>query len=68
LTQRLDRMPGVTRLSRRFDRVVACEPGLLGQVRGASSFVTALGRRHPRLGAGLGLGVGLSLSLSVLAD
>lgn len=64
----LDRLPGLNRLSRRFDRIVACEPGLMGQVRGTSAFVTAMGRRHPRLGAGLGLTLGLGLSLSALAD
>jgi CelD/BcsL family acetyltransferase involved in cellulose biosynthesis len=64
----LSRLPGMTRLSRRFDRITACEPGLIGQALGASSFVAAMGRRHPRLGAGLGLGVGLGLGLSILAD
>ena len=64
----LERLPGMTRLTRRFDRITACEPSLLGQVRGASSFVTAMSRRHPRLGAGLGVGFGLSLGLTLLAD
>lgn len=61
-------VPGMTRLSRRFDSITACEPGLVGQVRGASSFVTAMTRRHPRVGAGVGLGVGIGLSLTLLAD
>lgn len=59
---------GLTRLSRRFDSITGCEPGLVGQVRGASSFVTAMSRRHPRVGAGVGLGVGIGLSLSLLAE
>ena len=65
---RLAGLPGMGRLSRRFDGITACEPTLAGQVRGASSFVTAMTRRHPRLGAGLGMGVGLGLSLTLLAD
>jgi len=64
----LRHVPGVARLSRRFDCMEACEPGPLGRVRGASSFAAAMGRRHPRLGAGIGLGVGLGLSLALLAD
>lgn len=64
----LRRLPGVTRLSRRFDCMEACEPGPLGRVRGASSFAAAMGRRHPRLGTGIGLGVGLGLSLALLTD
>lgn len=60
--------PGLIRLSRRFDGITACEPGLVGQVRGASSFVSAMTRRHPRIGAGVGLGVGIGLSLTLLAD
>lgn len=64
----LERLPGMTRLARRFDRITACEPSLMGQVRGASSFVTAMSRRHPRLGAGLGVGFGLGLGLTLLAD
>jgi CelD/BcsL family acetyltransferase involved in cellulose biosynthesis len=62
----LRRLPGMGRLSRRFDNVLACEPGLIGRVRGASSFVTAMTRRHPRLGATIGLGVGLGLGLALL--
>ena len=61
-------LPGMTKLSRRFDGITACEPGLVGRVRGASSFVTAMTRRHPRIGAGVGLGVGIGLSLTLLAD
>ena len=57
-----------TRLSRRFDRIAACEPGLIGQIKGASSLVTGLTIRHPRIGAGLGIGVGLGLGLALLAD
>jgi CelD/BcsL family acetyltransferase involved in cellulose biosynthesis len=64
----LRHMPGVARLSRRFDCMEACEPGPLGRVRGASSFAAAMGRRHPRLGTGIGLGLGLGLSLALLAD
>lgn len=60
------------RLARRLDRIAACEPGLIGQVKGGASFVTGLGRRHPRLGAGVGAGIGVSiglgLSLGLLAD
>ena len=65
---RLKGSPGMTKLSRRFDGIAACEPSLVGRVRGASSFLTAMTRRHPRIGAGVGLGVGLGLSLSLLAD
>ncbi|OYW26627.1 MAG: cellulose biosynthesis protein CelD [Caulobacter sp. 12-67-6] len=61
-------LPGMTRLARRFDGIIACEPGLVGRLRGASSFVTAMTRRHPRIGAGVGLGVGLGLSLTLLVD
>lgn len=57
---------GVSRLARRFDRIVACEPGLAGQIRGGTGFMAALARRHPRLGAGLGLGFGLGLGLAAL--
>jgi len=59
------------RLARRLDRIAACEPGLIGQVRGGASFVTGLGRRHPKVGAGLGAGIGvigLGVSLGLLAD
>lgn len=56
------------RLARRLDRIAACEPGLIGQVRGGASFVTGLGRRHPAVGAGLGVGLGLGLSIGLLAD
>lgn len=56
------------RLGRRLDRISACEPHLIGQMRGASSLVTGLAIRHPRLGAGLGAGLGLGLSLGLLAD
>nr|WP_232792835.1 GNAT family N-acetyltransferase [Caulobacter hibisci] len=59
------------RLARRLDRISACEPGLIGQVRGGASFVTALGRRHPKVGAGVGAGIGvigLGLSIGLLAD
>lgn len=65
-TTALRRLPGVGRLSRRFDNISACEPGLIGRVRGTSSFVSAMTRRHPRLGATIGLGVGLGLSLALL--
>ena len=65
---RLTGLPGMTKLSRRFDGITACEPSLVGRVRGASSFVTAMTRRHPRIGAGVGLGVGIGLSLSLLAE
>jgi CelD/BcsL family acetyltransferase involved in cellulose biosynthesis len=64
----LERMPGVMRLSRRFDCMAACDPGALGQVRSASAFAAAMGRRHPRVGAGLGIGLGVGLSLAMLAD
>jgi len=61
-----------TRLSRRFDRIAACEPGMAGQIRGASSLVADLTVRHRRLGAkvgaGLGLGLSLGLGLAILAD
>lgn len=56
------------RLARRLDRIAACEPGLIGQVKGGASFVTGLGRRHPAVGAGIGVGIGLGLSLGLLAD
>lgn len=65
---RLTGLPGMTKLSRRFDGITACEPSLVGRVRGASSFVTAMTRRHPRIGAGVGLGVSIGLSLSLLAE
>lgn len=57
---------GASRLARRFDRIVACEPGLVGQIRGGTGFMAAMARRHPRLGAGLGLGLGLGLTLAAL--
>lgn len=61
-----------TRLNRRFDRIAACEPGLAGQIKGASSLVAGLTIRHRRLtrtvGAGLGLGLSLGLGLALLAD
>jgi len=57
-----------TRLSRRLDRIAACEPGLVGQFMGASSLVTGLTLRHRRLGAGLGIGLGLGLGLALLTD
>lgn len=56
------------RLARRLDRISACEPGLIGQVKGGASFVTGLGRRHPAVGAGIGVGIGLGLSIGLLAD
>lgn len=61
------RMMGAARLARRFDRIVACEPGLVGQLRGGGGFVAALARRHPRLGAALGFGFGL-FSLAMMVD
>lgn len=57
---------GGSRLARRFDRIVACEPGLVGQIRGGTGFMAAMARRHPRLGAGVGLGLGLGLGLAAL--
>jgi len=57
---------GISRLARRFDRIVACEPGLVGQIKGGTGFMAAMARRHPRLGAGVGLGLGLGLSLAAL--
>lgn len=61
-----------TRLSRRFDRIAACEPGLKGQIKGASSLVAGLTVRHRRLtrtvGAGLGLGLSLGLGVALLAE
>jgi CelD/BcsL family acetyltransferase involved in cellulose biosynthesis len=61
-----------TRLGRRFDRIAACEPGLAGQIKGASSLVAGLTVRHRRLtetvGAGLGIGLGLGLGLALLAE
>jgi CelD/BcsL family acetyltransferase involved in cellulose biosynthesis len=57
---------GASRLARRFDRIVACEPGLVGQLRGGASFMAAMTRRHPGLGAGVGLGLGLGLGLAAL--
>ena len=59
---------GASRLARRFDRIVACEPGLVGQIRGGSGFMAAMARRHPRLGAGVGLGLGLGLGLALMID
>ncbi len=58
---------GASRLARRFDRIVACEPGLVGQLRGGGGFLTALARRHPRLGAALGLSFGL-VGLALMVD
>lgn len=60
------RILGASRLARRFDRIVACEPSLVGQLRGGASFMAALNRRHPRVGAGIGLGLGLGLGLAAL--
>jgi CelD/BcsL family acetyltransferase involved in cellulose biosynthesis len=61
-----------TRFNRRLDRIAACEPGLAGQIRGASSLVAGLTIRNRRLtgtlGAGLGLGLGFGLGLALLAD
>lgn len=66
------RHAGGSRLMRRFDRIVACEPGMVGQLRGGAGFLAAVARRYPRLGAGLGAGLGVSLglglSLALLAD
>jgi CelD/BcsL family acetyltransferase involved in cellulose biosynthesis len=62
------RAMGVSRLARRFDRIVACEPSLVGQIRGGANFMAAMARRHPRVGVGLGLGVGFGLSLALLTD
>jgi len=62
------RAMGVSRLARRFDRIVACEPSLVGQLRGGANFMAAMARRHPRVGVGLGLGVGFGLSLALLTD
>ena len=66
------RLFGAARLARRFDRIVACEPGLVGQLRGGAGFLAGVARRHPRLGAslgaGLGMSLGLGLSLALLAD
>lgn len=57
---------GASRLARRLDRIVACEPSLVGQLRGGASFMAAMTRRHPGLGAGVGLGLGLGLGLAAL--
>jgi CelD/BcsL family acetyltransferase involved in cellulose biosynthesis len=54
-----------TRLSRRFDRIAACEPGLAGQIKGASSLIAGLTVRHPRLAGTVGAGLGISLSLGI---
>ena len=62
------RLFGGMRLARRFDRIVACEPGLVGQLRGGAGFLAGVARRYPRLGAGIGVGLGLGLSLALLAD
>ncbi len=64
------RLMGGSRLARRVDRIVACEPGLVGQLRGGAGFLAGVARRYPRLGAGLGagLGMGLGLGLALLAD
>ena len=79
LVAQVGRLPGGsriaaagTRLSRRLDRIAACEPGLAGQVRGASALIANLGVRHRRfgakVGAGLSVGLGLGLGLALLAD
>lgn len=60
------RIAGASRLARRFDRIVACEPSLVGQLRAGASFMAALNRRHPRVGAGIGLGLGLGIGLAAL--
>lgn len=60
------RILGASRLARRFDRIVACEPSLVGQLRGGASFMAAMNRRHPKLGAGVGVGLGLGLGLAAL--
>jgi len=61
-----------TRLSRRLDRIAACEPGLAGQIKGASSLVTGLTVRHRGLtrtvGAGVGIGLSLGLGFALLAE
>jgi hypothetical protein len=57
---------GLSRVARRFDRIVACEPGLSGQIRGGAGFMAGLARRHSRLGAGIGLGLGLGVGLAAL--
>ena len=59
---------GGSRLARRLDRIVACEPNLVGQVRGGAGFMAAMARRHPGVGAGLGLSVGLGVGLALLGD
>lgn len=62
------RIVGASRLARRFDRIVACEPGLVGQLQGGAGFMAAVARRHPRVGAGLGLGAALGLGLALMVD
>lgn len=59
---------GSSRLARRIDRIVACEPNLVGQIRGGAGFMTAMARRHPKVGAGVGLGLGLGLGLALMVD
>lgn len=61
------RMMGAARLARRVDRIVACEPGLVGQLRGGGGFLASLARRYPRLGAVLGLAFGL-VGLAMMVD
>ncbi|MBO9711025.1 MAG: GNAT family N-acetyltransferase [Caulobacter sp.] len=64
-----ERMRAVTRrLGRRFDRIAACEPGMMGQIRGASSLMAGLTARHPAVGAGLGLGAGGLTLLTLFTD
>lgn len=60
------RTMGASKLARRLDRIVACEPSLVGQIRGGAGFMAAMTRRHPKLGAGVGLGLGLGLGLAAL--
>lgn len=59
---------GGRRLSRRLDRIAACEPRLPGQLWATSKYLGVIARRRPGLTAGLGLGLGLGLALGLAAE
>lgn len=59
---------GGRQLSRRLDRIAACEPRLPGQLWATSKYLGVIARRRPGLTAGLGLGLSLGLVLGLAAE
>lgn len=54
------------RLTRRWDRIAACEPALEGRLGAASKTLGAMARRRPRASLGVGVGLGLGLATTTL--